>query len=436
MDSTPSRVKLHFQENTTELKSIFLSGGEIVDFMGKPNKVCQDIDDNIIEITELIGRGNEGKVFKIHLRDDPNNHKHYVVKRTPASTKVMYNSTSEKITVDRYFTKYVKPKYPTISRKVYTFLNGGNGKALVEDGVIIPKYSDVCKLSKIKRYTNLSNGKIISIPKGNYICSTGMYSEYIISLVAGDLYRSERSINFIDMLAFATCQSSEYEDKIHQFIFMEKIDLTLRQALEKGLIDDESLVSILFQTSFAVGILQSSFQINHNDLHSGNVFLEEITPETMYDGKYISKFTHFRYKYGDIIAVFPRGRYIVKIGDYGFASKWSSPIVANDGLLQDGYGGWMPNFYSEEYDLATLIYMIDNVYSDILGKPNELVTKLLKFILNSRDVYEMYDDESGSRPRLDMLDVFLSKPIDILMELYKTCGVTDIPQVDVMNIGD
>lgn len=432
-----NRVKIHFQENTLELTSMFLSGGEIVDFMGKPNELCKDLDDKIIEVNELLGKGVEGSVYSIVIKNNPNDHKKYVIKDSLVAQSETHDISKNlvgKITFDQYFIKFVKPDYSSTSKSVYIFLNGGDGKKLIGNKVVVPTYLSICKTSENKKYINLATKTEFLVPKGSYACKVGAYSEYIISLLTSDLYKTQKSINFIDVFGFATCEKSNNE--YHQFIFMEKITLPLDSALAKNLIDEESMMSILIQTSFAIEVLQSSFQINHNDLHHGNVFLEEITPETMYNNKYINKFTHFQYNYNSSTVVFPRGKYIVKLGDYGFSVKWSSPIVANLRSLSDGYNGMNPNFYSTKFDLATLIYTI-KAHLETLKRPSEIITSLQKFILNGKNVRYMYNRDSGVyRPTLTHLPSFLSKPGDILEFLSEQLLEKSPPKSKVLNIGN
>lgn len=400
----PSRANVqdHFNENTSEILNIFLTGGEIVDFMGNEEQnICRDIDTNLIKISKEIGKGLSGTVYDIAFTGEKSSRK-YVLKKSLAKIDVK-NIPLGSLTLSEYFDKYLKN---TQSKSVFMKINGGEKFSPPPKNVIIPIYAELCKTSSQIMYkkNDKSNSDAI-IPPNSYICGNEMYSEYIISLIVSDYYRSGKCANFIEMFGFATCKASE--SLFYQHIFMEKIDMTLRNLVETRKLLSIDMTSIIIQVIFAIGCMEKYSSITHNDLHADNIFIQIIDDNTIFKGTKLVDYKFFHYKFGGRDIYFPRGKYLVKIGDFGMSCKWSTPIVSPKKIINNIPPEWVPNFYSEMYDTAYFIYgmymeVIITKQTHSLSQPIMFIKNLLSFITNSSGDYNSFY-RSGHRPRINTL---------------------------------
>lgn len=204
---------------------------------------------------------------------------------------------------------------------------------------------------------------------------------------------------------------------------MEKIDLSLRSLLKSKVLNEDDVMSIILQVVFAIGCMQKFSSIMHNDLHCDNVFISNVTSSIVYNNKRISDYGYFHYSLGDGKNIyFPRGRFLVKIGDFGFSSKWSTPIVTSTAVINDESGGWVPNFYSETYDCA---YFLSGMRMELLQYSkkfkldhySDVFENIVPFIAQDDPEYmkTYYQDINfGYRPKLSMLNMFRSRPGEIL----------------------
>lgn len=339
----------------------------------------------------------------------------------------------EKSSLSKYFDEVINLDYPGLSKTVFLKVNNaGNGEkpAGSYSVLVIPFYASLCKSDGMYEYPKNDGGLILNyltIPPNSYMCANQAYTEYIISLLVSDYYKLGKCINFIDMLGFATCQDpksiTDYESTFSQYIFMEKIDLSLRSLLKSKVLNEDDVMSIILQTIFAIGCMQKFSSIMHNDLHCDNVFISNVTPDIVYNNKRISDYGYFHYSLGDGKDIyFPRGRFLVKIGDFGFSSKWSTPIVTSTAVINDDSGGWVPNFYSETYDCA---YFLSGMRMELLQYSrkfkldhySDVFENIVPFIAQDDPEYmkTYYQDINfGYRPKLSMLNMFRSRPGEIL----------------------
>ena len=225
---------------------------------------------------------------------------------------------------------------------------------------------------------NDEGGGIVSVPEQGYVCESETYSEYIIGVLVGELYRKKECINFIDTFDFATCK----KPISYQYVFMEQIDADLQSIHSAALGTIKNGMSIVIQILFAIAMYQTKYKLVHNDLHLGNVFIEYITPTTTFDGNTLADADYFYYEIGDEKIYLPYSPYIVKIGDWGMACKYSDPMVLNEAVIDDNFGGSMPNFYTVNYDSIFALSMcigyatedeeMHNVFAELLtGKTSQ-----------------------------------------------------------------
>ena len=229
-----------------------------------------------------------------------------------------------------------------------------------------------------------TNGKgTITVPSKSYVCDEERYSEYVLSVLVGELYRKGECINFIDTFDFATC----LKPVSNQYIFMERIDNVLKTIADCVFTEDYSIgMRAVIQLLFAIAIYQRKYKIVHGDLHLDNVFVEYVTPTTEFGGQKLAECDYFYYQIGKKTIYLPYTPFIIKIGDWGLSCKYSEPMVMNSNTMRDGYdqyegfGPWIPNFYTETYDAVLsigrcMLFAQDNsemqtLFAEMMGKPD------------------------------------------------------------------
>jgi len=241
-----------------------------------------------------------------------------------------------------------------------------------------------------------------------YICPDEQYSEYVIGIIVSELVKNNRCPFFVDILDFATC----YSPKFAQYIFMERVDGSLRKLIDNGTIDltdDLTARSIFTQLLLSIATYQSLYQVSHNDLHPDNIFIEIIKDNTIFNGKKLKDADYFSYNFRGKTFYFKNVGYLIKIGDWGFASKFSDPIILNKNLQsvdeQGRLSGFrnkrgmliIPNAYIPQYDITFAITSL--AYEVGIRKSNFFVRELLYDIFNIK-VFE----SENIRRELDSID--------------------------------
>ena len=188
-----------------------------------------------------------------------------------------------------------------------------------------------------------------------------------------------------------------------QLLFIEKLEGTLEDLLDDD-INEEILLSCLFQISFALVYLQKHFQFTHNDLHINNVMYTETDTKYLY------------YKYNNIYYRVPTYGKVFKIIDFGRAIfTYRNKTFMNDVFTKHGEAGGQYTYPSQvdfmknktkriiqpnyHFDLCRLSMTIleelnKDLYSD---KTIEFLTKLCLNHVNEsfcdmQDNFKLYID--------------------------------------------
>ena len=405
MSDNKKQLKIIFNDQTEELLKIYNSGDSIVKFLtGKTkynNVVCNMLNTGVIKVGKYIKKGGMGAIYSIELPFGDK--KEYVMKQK------------------------LDPEYESIDcleRVPYVFRNN----------------------------TSLTR-KEQTIPANSYVCENEQYSEYMIGVLVSQLYkngltpRSESlyNINFLDVLSFTTCHEPMYS----QYIFMERITSDLKTAddLTQG-----DLISIVAQLLIAILFYQSIFKISHNDLHTGNIFLERITDKTKYNGRYLKDYGFISYNiYGKEYYV-PLGKYLVKIGDWGLSCKYSKPMVLTQ-LVIDNFSGRdnyfddgtfrqdmsiIPNVYRPSYDLIFSLIAMHQLLMMKYEKYNVVIDVIKQFIehITDDDFDEFMDTISLQyrRPNLTKLKEYMSMQ-DIISEGVMLGDLMEKPNKEWLRVG-
>lgn len=362
------KVKIVF-ENNEEIINVVNNGNSIVKLLGYPsNEKCSLIGAEI-KLDKKVGKGAFGSVYLISFPGM--GAKKYVIKKGDVEFHVNVISVddiikcliSENLTWDD-----VKPFQTARTIRVFETENNPNKKV----NFVFPP--DLCLVSDTPdTFTRIpasqTGGDIVTVPVGSYLCGTNAYSEYVIGVYMGYLYRKFTCINFFDVHSMFTCPNDTGGvGGFFQYILMDKIDGDLsgcKRCTDTNLFvpsikshaNKFTLIdSIYVQTLIAIACYQKKYEISHNDLHPGNVFLEYVTKDTEYNGQKLHDADWFHYIVGGKNIYLPATDIIVKIGDFGLSVKYSDPIVGDKEVFETGYdqydgnGPWIPNVYMKCYD--------------------------------------------------------------------------------------
>ncbi len=373
-----AEIKFKF-EGRDEVLKIIDSGGSIVSLLAKESSVCPLIGTEIKLVKEL-GKGAYGAVFLIKI---PNmGSKKYVVKKIKMNAKKVAFRTNKPIPL-KEIAEELREKN-LISKEVFIELNGGDPDRMIKDEerIIIPWYARLCKNILKQFFKRFDEYSMTLINPVSYLCEKNTYSEYVIGLLVANLYRKGISINFIDVFGFATC-TKRINLKTSQYIFMEKIDAQLLNFVGRTekLSEYSSYMSSLYiQTLAAIATYQHYYQISHNDLHLGNLFIEYVDKDTEFNGKKIIDADWYHYSIDGNDLYIPATNAIIKIGDFGLSIKWKEPVVGDMKILMGEYGEVVPNWYTPIYDA---VHVSGEFYS--LNTDNKFIREIYAKMLNMNE---------------------------------------------------
>jgi len=324
-----------------------------------------------------------------------------------------------------------------------------------------------CMTSKEKKVKRFDNPKLFTVlPKKSYICQEERFSEYIIGIICGNIFRSGMSAHFIDMFGFATCEDTA-NNAVKEYVFMDKIDSTIAKLIFYkdtqiqnpnspllNTIDYQGkkyteLDILCVQTLTAITAMQQ-YGIQHGDLHLDNVFLEKLGKTTQYDSNILANMPIWKHEVFGKKIYTPQTTWLVKIGDFGLSVKYSVPMVGNKETLTTGYdqndgeGPWIPNWFSSTYDA---LYFLNAAYR---ANNSKFVRSLLGNALGLKSnatIQELKDEisvafNSNARPRMNTLNNYKKSaiPSNILLSdvmedfhtksIYKTANLANIKNIN------
>lgn len=394
-------IKLLFDGRENFLK-IYDTGGDIVKKLTSNDPAVCPLINSSIKLKNELGRGEYGIVFSI---DIDGNQKDYVAKVVDPGA--IYK-----------FIPYGKPgstkkNFQSLLRKE-GYSNDIISKLLKYDDnrknpIMVPTYlQNICESMKIY---NRSDGRgLIHIPEGSLICKPSI-TEFILSLLCGELYKKSISVNFIDIFYFATCSNVPNVSDIRQYTFMERIGGSLGSLLKSDFSKD--IPGVYLQIVHAINTYQNIYGIVHGDLHTGNVFVIE-TDKVVWEKSPLASTDILEYEIDENSSFYVSSKYIVKIGDFGFGCKFSPRMVCNSGVIGEEYstdnggGVWIPNFYNTNYDLIHITAAIHRYYPN-----NEFIKAILIWMLGLKndvdaETFRKIKDEHiraaiGERPAIKSL---------------------------------
>jgi serine/threonine protein kinase len=376
-------IKFH---GTKELLHIIDTRKSIVEYLTEKNSLCPLIGSEI-KLGKKLGKGSYGEVYKISFPGMGK--KKYVVKRKEMA--IIKMDIINPITLGK-----LAHKLGHIPANAIIQLNGGDANMELTPGqvLLIPDEADKC---------------IVTV-KGEkvYYCENEFYSEYVISVLVGELYRNGDCINFLDVFDFATCY---HKGESHQYIFMEEIDSRIDKivkCISPSKAPTDIISSVLIQTIFAIACYQQHYQLVHYDLHQENIFIEYITPNSEWRGQNLYEAEYFVYSIGDKKIYIKNMGIIVKIGDWGMGCMYSPKLkICMKSIIRNSLQIKMPTKYTPQYDIVMFIYRflftIEDQKGYILESKYPLVDQLYRDIGISPDNIFNYYDPKWGRPLIKKL---------------------------------
>ena len=340
---------MQIKDDVNNTLKIYNTGGSIVDHLTRHSSSCASV-----KMTEkgakVLGQGAYGTAYAVNINGMP-----FAMKKVLA--EVEFWAVKGKKTV----IEFQREQAPHIPLDLILMYNPGvKGDDIVKN-LDIPAFYSRCLTTKDVNIQRVDKKGVVHIPAGSYMCEKEIYSEYIIGILLGNLYDTN-SINFFKQYNFYTCPSEEDAD---YYIFMEKIDTTLSDLLKSGTrFSLEDAYSIMVQLIHAIATYQKIYNVSHNDLHPGNIFIKYVTDETIFNGEKLKDATYFSYTFGDTTLYVPASRYIVKIGDFGLSVKYTVPMIGNKECVKSGFFApdwdgiekpFCANWYCPAYDMIYIL---------------------------------------------------------------------------------
>ena len=207
------------------------------------------------------------------------------------------------------------------------------------------------------------------------------------------------SDNTIDTLTELQDDTFKYlclKDFPTQLICMEKLEKTLDDLLDEGMLGDKEWLSILFQICFGLAVAQKKFHFVHNDLHSSNIMF---TPTDK---------TYLYYDINNKMYKIPTYGRITKIIDFGRATFTHNNTIYFSSTFDENGDAEGQYDYPENnslkhcklkpnksFDLARLATTIiehfepgSNIFRQLL-KP-WMTDKYNFFLINEKDDFDLY----------------------------------------------
>lgn len=405
-------------EGVNEILNTIDSEGEIVTMLGLPSEKCALIG-STIKLTKFLGGGTQGEAFQIEIPGM--GEKVYVVKKADLTLQVLEGTQQKvenKLQTEGYSWNDIEGWQPQNFIDQWENANHHDKvKVVIPPKMCLqkgPTFFPIIPLNGIKKDGGNIVNAMFEVPKGSYICENASFSELAIAIYAGKLYRDGICANFFNTYSMFTCANKEQYDtdfmEYQQYTFMDKIDGEINKygncITWNKYIEDNKRISpditngIYIQTLFAIAAYQHHYKISHNDLHTGNLFVEVVTPKTMFGGKNVAEYDFYHYQIADNDIYIPVVPILAKIGDYGLSSKYTKPIIGNyevfiDGMnTDDGTGAWIPTVYLPSYDslyftgaYAQLVVK-DRKYSNA----TELLQECISFMCPGIEKYKQEED--------------------------------------------
>ena len=393
-----------------------------------------------------VASGSFGAVYRITLGDQEKN---YAVKKTVNSSVEIYEAVFRGIDdlspkSLAYVFEHLHNK-PNSDYHTFVSVNGGNPDRILSPGdrYFIPDFanSGPCKTVRpvnveVKTRMNYYVRDVISYstftyPIGSYLCTNEAYSEAAIGSLASYLFESGTCANFISQFGFAMCSSKSkltkkpelFDYTFLEFIQGDQLQKTLPSLVSSNPNDDDLIASVVIQTIFAISVLQRKFGIQHNDLHLGNVMLQELVSgdglPVMFNFSELSDAAYLKYELDGKEIYLRNNGFLVKLVDFGYSVKYSEPIIGRKDLVR-GTGPFakvvVPAWRDTSYDFLVFFFGMCRRFDKNSMFLRQLFGKVFldgkvdytndMFVSVMDGIREIYTAKNSTRPALFGLNKF------------------------------
>ena len=226
----------------------------------------------------------------------------------------------------------------------------------------------------------------ITISPSTYMCVNPFYTEYAMSLIFSDYYTTKKSIHFVSVEAdsFSTCLTPNEESKetvqpsitIKELFVMKRVEghplYDVAHPSKRPLPSNSQKYqnACLIQVLHSIALYQQE-GVSHNDLHGGNILLEQVLLSTRWKDHQLIDYDYFQYKLKGRKSLYvPFVPFVSKIIDFGLSCKYASPLILNKRIMEGGYGASVslksnpgqthriqipPNWFFPAYDVFTFL---------------------------------------------------------------------------------
>lgn len=396
------------QSDRDEILHLLLSGKNPIPFLERNNPLClylRHVVDTIVSGEnqtgiEYIGEGSNAKVYRIS--------KGYINPR-----KSMDSFYAVKLLERPTHTSFLKPFQ---SLRQFASKNNLDLNLLEElnpiiapdspfhdmKTIIIGYLNSTCYLDKPQKYRIDKPPSIVTVPAGSIVCYDSNYTEALIGMLCANLYTTGKCFHFVNTLDLITCSEDKY-----QYIVMETID--------SNVVNEKTYSADIFiQTAVAIAMFNQAFWMVHGDLTESNIFLIRNDGHIQWNNQTLQPNDILEYQIGETTLYLPPQKWLVKVGDFGFSVKYSTPIIGSE-IVLDGYNIdntgniLLPISYSGVYDFGMVLY----IFFYRVGRANPWFIRVLAWFLSLpmdstfeevQDVSNIYFNPETARMRVDQID--------------------------------
>lgn len=270
-------------------------------------------------------------------------------------------------------------------------------------------------------FTVKTSGKITIVHSKNTPKYGGVLGEVIANLLVTEMFRYVTP-HFTYMAGFSSCDKSfeMYFEAVGKTVTKSKKDDNLTSVEDlltymynkNQPITNDIVDAIMLPMFHTLHVMKLNYDMNHFDLHIGNLYIKTLDDRPYFQGHNMQKFNYFCYHVGKHTFYLKNVGFLIKVGDMGMTQSrlgktWFTNTTAQD---RDRYDEFIPNKRP------------GHQFWDWLMALETLVTKLRAFDtiqkLNA-NVYPM-----SSLKGVDIKDVFWHD--DVKLDVKKVPNVEEI----------